>query len=436
MVQMALNTGSLFQFYTGCKEQSPVILLEYTLRETIDPEKLQAALTRSIGVFSVYRVKLALNEKRQPVYEENELSPRVYAEDGKLHALGKESRGYLFRVSYAGRRICLSIHHMLTDFFGANEFLKYIMRCYLHQLDEGIDISENTISVDTDDLRDPYTLFGDISAAGYNVNDKWENELVIPSCIQYRRGEAQNVRRLVFPVEKILLAAKKTDSSVFPLLSWIMSNAAAKTYDAEDKIVVGRGAANYRTFYSSKTPFCFSFAFKMVLHPRERSMDLETQLTVQRFRMDLKLERKTMDREIALRREWARQMDGPIEEYVMNQEAMDQERREQEKRAAFFISYLGRMDLPDDIAKHVESCYFNSPTTRGPLMAVAYSWRGSMVMNVSEMACQKTIVPEIVNILEQYSVENSVKDLGERSYDYYPLEELITGGSVTQNSIP
>ena len=46
LVQMALNTGSLFQFYTGYKEQSPVILLEYTLRETIDPEKLQAALEK------------------------------------------------------------------------------------------------------------------------------------------------------------------------------------------------------------------------------------------------------------------------------------------------------------------------------------------------------------------------------------------------------
>ncbi len=424
-MERIIDTGGYFQFITGYQEQTPTMLLEYTLNEPVDPEKLQAAAIMAADVFDLFKVKLTLNEKRQPVYQKNELPPAVYEDDGKPHALGNESRGYLFRILYTGCTIKLSIHHMLTDFFGANEFLKYILRCYLHQIDESISLSEDTIAADLHDLRDPYTLYGDIEAVGYHAMDQYANELIIPTTMLYRRCEPNPVRSLVFPVEKILLAAKKTDSSVFPLLSWLMANAAANTYGAEDKIVVGRGAANYRGLYNSKTPLCFSRAFKTVLLPRERDIDLETQLTVQRFRMDLKLDRRTTDQELAQSRVDREQMDGPIEAYVTDQEALYQDRKAGEKKSAFFISYPGKMDLPEDIGKYVDSCFFNTASTRGPLMAIAYSWRGKLCVNVSELACGKTIVPAMAAILKQYNVDSEYTNPCEIVYDYYPMEELL-----------
>ena len=188
-----IDAGGIGQFYTGYKDQSPVMLLSYTLKETVVPEKLQRALEKAIEHFPVFRVRLALNENRQPVYEKNELLPCIYENDGKTHTFGKASRGYLFRVSYHSRRISLSIHHMLTDFFGANEFLKYILRCYLHQLDESIGTSKDTIAVDPTDFRDPYDLYGNADAVGYYMADKWKNELLIPNRMNYSRGVPQQI---------------------------------------------------------------------------------------------------------------------------------------------------------------------------------------------------------------------------------------------------
>ena len=182
-----LDAGGLSQFYTGWRELSPVMLLEYTLYEAVDRDKLQIALEKAIDIFPVYRVKLTLNDKRQPIYEENAVVPTVYEDDGRAHTFGKESRGYLFRLSFHGRTISLSMHHTLTDYFGANEFLKYILRRYLTQIDEGINTSIDTIAVDPSDLRDPYGLLGDINAVGYNMSGNWENELIIPNSMRYRR---------------------------------------------------------------------------------------------------------------------------------------------------------------------------------------------------------------------------------------------------------
>ena len=418
-----IDVGGLSQFYTGRKELSPTMQLEYTLKETVDPEKLQDALNRAAEVFSVFRVRIALDNRR-PVYEETESGPAVYGDDGKPHAFGKESGGYLFRVSCGGKRIRLSMHHTLTDFFGANEFLKYILRCYLHLTDDAIDISEDTIALDLSDLRDPYDLYGNIRSAGYSMAGKWKNELIVPNHMVYRREAPQPVCSVTFSAEKILQLTRKTDSSVFPLLSWLIANAAADTYGAEDRIVVGGGAADFRKIYHSRTPLNFSQSFSTVLLPRERNMAPELQLTVQRFRMDLLTDRDTTDHEIALRRMKVRQMDGPIEEYVMNQEELDRRRREDERQKAFFLSYLGKMDLPEDLAEHTESFFSVTPTTRGPLRITAYSWKNELILNVTEQACEKSIIPELQGILDSYATKSRKADRGMKCYDYYPMEEL------------
>ena len=194
----------------------------------------------------------------------------------------------------------------------------------------------------------------------------------------------------------------------------MMAKAIANAYDAEDKVVVGSGAANFRTFYGSRTPFCFSHSFPTVLLPGDRSMDFETQMTVQRFRMDLRLDRETVDREVAKRRKAAKQMDGPIEKYVMNQKVLDQERKAREKKSSFFISYTGKMDLPEEIADYVDSYMLDSPTTRGPVKATAYSWRGRMYINLIEQTCEKRILPELVKILDQFDAACTETDLGDK----------------------
>ena len=419
-----IDVGGLSQFYTGWKELSPTILLEYSLRKEIYPEKLQDALNRAIGIFSVFKVRLVLDDRRQPVYETIESNPAVYRDDGKQHRFGEENGGYLFRVSYGGNRIRLSMHHMLTDFFGANEFLKYILRCYLHLAEGTIDISADTVALDLSDLRDPYDVYGDIHSAGWFMADRWKNELIVPNHMVYRRDLPQPVCCISFSAEEILQETKKSDSSVFPLLSWLIANAAAHTCGAEDRIIVGGGAADFRHIFHSRTPFNFSQSFSTVLLPHERTMDPELQLTVQRFRMDLQMDRDTANREIALRRERVKRMDGPIDQYVMNQEELDRKRKEEERKSAFYLTYVGKMDLPEDLADYAESFFFISPTTRGPLKISACSWKDQLILNVTEQACEKSVIPQLREILDQYATESRITDPGMKYYDYYPMEEL------------
>ena len=57
-MKRSVDAGGLSQFFTGPKEQSPVMWLEYTMKEEVNPEILLSALTMALEVFDVFRVTL------------------------------------------------------------------------------------------------------------------------------------------------------------------------------------------------------------------------------------------------------------------------------------------------------------------------------------------------------------------------------------------
>ena len=63
-------------------------------------------------------------------------------------------------------------------------------------------------------------------------------------------------------------------------------------------------------------------------------------------------------------------------------------------------------------------------------MATAYSWGKDMVVNMNELACEKSIVPAMIGLLEKYGVESRATGQYELSYDYYPMEELLRGSGA------
>ena len=123
-----IDAGGVVQLLTGIREQSIAILIEYRIRESVDREKLRAATEKALDIFATFKVGLALaGPEQRPVYQANSDAVEVYLYDGKPHAFGRESNGYLFRVYHTENRVLLPMLHTLTDFCGANGFLKCIL---------------------------------------------------------------------------------------------------------------------------------------------------------------------------------------------------------------------------------------------------------------------------------------------------------------------
>ena len=425
-----IDAGGVIQFLTGIREQSPVILIDYGLREPVDKNTLRAATQKALELFPVFRVRLALdNPDRKPVYEVNPDAADVYPYDGKPHAFGRESNGYLFRVYYTDKRILLSMHHILTDGSGAHEFLKSILYFYFNAAEGNPEEIRKLLPVDPEDRRDPYTVYGDPEAREITLKNKWRNELEIPNRMHYRRGEPAVVHRMLFSISDFLTTVQRAESSVFPLLTTLMGKAVAKVYGGEDRILTGAGAFNCRHMFRSRTPRSFSQTFLTVLDPRERDLDLNTQLTVQRARMDIELQKETISRSVAGRREQADRMLENAEQYILDQDRLDAERRESARKSTYFLSYLGHFDSGEAIEPYIDSVDYYSTVTRVPIVASGFERNGILHLKTLEIGCENSIAPALLETAGAYDLAGRMEDSFEICFDSFPMEELYQNKS-------
>ena len=415
-----IDVGAISQFATGKLEQSPTIFVQYTLYDLIDENRLRESLIQALDIFTQFKVKLVYDSLENKVfYSKNELEPDIYHYDGKSNLFGKNSNDYLFRVYCDGKNISLSMHHMLTDAFGATNFLNVILSYYF-----GLD-PYRELMLDPKDVEDPYVLYGDDSVQGFSMKNKWSNEIIIPNDMKFRRGETYLTNEISFSITDLLKRSKRAESSVFPLLSWLLSKSVVKAYECEDKTIVSSGAFNCRKLFDSKTPKCFSHSLNMILHPYELNMDIDKQLTIQRARMDLEIDKETVSNELAFRRKAAEQRMEELKEYINNQDAIDQKRKADSSRISFFNTYSGQINFSEQLKPYIKDFKWAIPATRNPITATSWSMNEHLRMNLEEASCYKSIAPYVIETAREYGIEANIVKSYDFCFDYYPMEELF-----------
>lgn len=147
------NAAKIFPVVSN-KHRTNLFSIAFSLTERVNPVVLQEALQLTIMRFPSFKMRL-----RSGMFwfylEENKQLPLVEKENAHiLEPIDKyQSRGYLFRVVYFENKITMEVFHTLTDGYGATEFMKSLVFCYLNLLDKNID-SEGKILVDDENIHE------------------------------------------------------------------------------------------------------------------------------------------------------------------------------------------------------------------------------------------------------------------------------------------
>ena len=154
-------------------------------------------------------------------------------------------------------------------------------------------------------------------------------------------------------------------------------------------------------------------------------MDLNRQLTVQRARMDIELDKETIARSVAARKESTDRMIINARQYILDQEKRDDERRKAARRSDYFLSYLGHIETETGLDPYVEDFDVFNTVTRVPIVVVACEKRGVLCLNTLEIGCESSIAPAILRIAGRYGINGRITDSFEKRYDSLPMEELF-----------
>jgi NRPS condensation-like uncharacterized protein len=232
------------------------------LYEPVDKDMLQRALNITMGRVSLFSCRLKAGlfwyyfEKNpsRALVEEDAVNPCMRIEDGKRS-------GHLFRVRVYDKRISLEVFHSISDGYGGIIFLKTLVAEYLKQ--KGYTIPAQHGVLDCDDAPDDAET-EDAFLRYYNKKAvrPWKEERAYHIHGTKEKGHTLNVISGLVPVQDIKAVAKRYQISVTEFLvsvyMFALYNVQKKDNPHRIRPIKVSVPVNLRVFFPSETLRNFS----------------------------------------------------------------------------------------------------------------------------------------------------------------------------------
>ncbi len=249
------NAGKIFPTVWS-KEERSSFRLSAVLKDEVDESLLKIAVTKALQRFPTFNVKL-----RRGFFwyylEANNKEPIIEVDKNIFSKITlKTLDGYLFKVTYYGRRVAIDIFHAITDGKGGMEFFKCILYYYFELLGG---IFENKGEILTHELEQFYDEKEDSFIRNYNKKDiiKFNEPKVhkIKNVRMYGKGRF-GVYHTILSVSQIKEVCRKYDCTVTEYISSCMLQSIYQNeYNdlTKDEIYTLFVTVNARKYFNSKT---------------------------------------------------------------------------------------------------------------------------------------------------------------------------------------
>lgn len=284
------NTAKIFPVIAN-KNLTNVYRITVTLKEEVNSECLQKALSHIIPWFQSFHVRLRRGffwyyfepNKKEPKVLEEVTYPCRYLDPYK-------NNQYLFQVSYYKKRIHLEVFHAITDGFGAVNFFKELLYCYFDCLD-GKQMDQKECSLSDEALlnhEDSYLkYYRKQEVKGYGTT----------KALQLRGEQLKDggvgVIHGIMSVHEVKKVSKQYDASITQYLTAILIYSIYEEYKGKRKRIEPikiNVPVNLRQYFESTTTKNFfavvasGMAFEEKLYTFEEILgqvksDFQTQLT-------------------------------------------------------------------------------------------------------------------------------------------------------------
>lgn len=236
---------------------SSVFRLSAKLREEIAPDILENAVEKALQELPTFNVKL-----RRGVFwyywETNFLKP-IIAEDEfyPLRRMDKrQDNGFMFRVSYYGKKLNLEVFHALTDGAGAMTFLKSILYFYLKQQHPD-DITVNELIAETGFSQHALDedSFLRLRRKGERIRAPKQSKAYQLVGTRYFGGRV-DVTQGILPTHEVVALAKAAGATVTVYLTSLLIFSIYQNnykYYRENKPIAVSVPINLRSFFHSST---------------------------------------------------------------------------------------------------------------------------------------------------------------------------------------
>ena len=388
--------------------------LSALLKEDINPDILEKATIDALKRFPSLCVKL----KRGAFWyylEHNYNTPIIEEEDpylfNSVHI--HTHNGFMFTVSYFGRRISLEMFHALTDGTGASEFLKTIVYYYL--IHTGKDI-KNDGSVQTDEVEK-------LSAETLDdFNENYESKVKAPDkeprAFQMKgkhyKDNWTGLVQLIADVDNLKEVAHKYDATITGLMGAIILYSLYNVYFKGKKTPKHNLRLflpiNARKYFNSHSMRNFMLYTRTTGEFRNKSITFEDVVgyvkdTLSKVNRDL-LMRQLVSNVNVEKNVLVKILPLPIKNFIMR---IAYKLHGQDSNTVSF-SNLGKLTIPEDMAPYIERFEFMIGVSKlSPVNMGAVSVNNTFVFSYASKFVDRDVIQQIASNMANLGIKVTVE---------------------------
>lgn len=388
--------------------------LSALLKENIDPNILKKATIDALKRFPSLCVKL----KRGAFWyylEHNYNTPIIEEEDpylfNSVHI--HTHNGFMFTVSYFGRRISLEMFHALTDGTGASEFLKTIVYYYL--IHNGKDI-KNDGSVQTDEVEK-------LSAETLDdFNENYESKVKAPDKEprafqmkgKYYKDNWTGLVQLIADVDNLKQVAHKYDATITGLMGAVILYSLYNVYFKDKKTPKHNLRLflpiNARKYFNSHSMRNFMLYTRTTGEFRNKSLTFEDVVgyvkdTLSKVNRDL-LMRQLVSNVNIEKNFLVKILPLPIKNFIMR---IAYKMHGQDSNTVSF-SNLGKLTIPEDMSPFIERFEFMIGVSKlSPVNMGAISVNNTFVFSYASKFVDRDVIQQIASNMASLGIKVTVE---------------------------
>ena len=420
-----------YWFISG--DQTATIEWETVLAEKLDEEALKQAVLTAMRIHTNFRSHPVIVDGRVKVSTDDDVKQApVFAESSMPRQLGTaETNGYLFYVSFSGRKLFLRLFHGLADGRASFAFLSTVLGAYVKEKEDmPVDLPEpdslDTVPV-TEKILKEYA--GSAPVGRFDSNEHADQLFRLP-VDQFVIGERKwRVFEIDVPLAPLLSVSRRSESSVVPVLEAIAGYALRKNYDVGDKIINAYTPVDMRSVFGLKSGGNGSTSVAVPYRGKIDKYDLKDRFMIMRSVLDVQIQPENIYSGVLRMAGLFAKVDSqpyPIETIVS---ALRQQGRiGWGTPYTYGLSYPGKICFPKQVEPFVDSIVVSVSGGSFPLMIEACEYKGIIRMICTQLFESDEVAKIIYEEIKSIIPGTFFVDRGIKTYDRMDLEKIEHSG--------
>ena len=387
--------------------------LQVRLKETVDAELLYAAVKQSLCKHPLFACTLRYEKGYYLETNEKEFSLIPASEENRPLVFGDATNGFLWQMCYDQYTISFEWCHAISDGKGAFAFFSSVL-CHYFGVDRSV---EPALELGLESLYDKEEK---------GISEKQQEKGFAANALPFfKRGYKTDCHILKAPMSEVLATAKKSDSSPAAVLSLLVSivlrkhiNPKAKNKNVRCSVVIDcRGPIGFQTMHN-----CI-LSKNITYIDHYDTMDFSLVSTIYRSLLDLAVQPEnivkaatefvdTVGPLVSIRPRFLQKALAKVVFGVMKHSECN-----------FVFTYLGRVDLPDEVMSGLADFNFRSWPDFGECNVAAIDFGGTLILNICENYQDKQIIPDLIDLCSAAGIH--FETVGELSFEQANLRLTI-----------